>query len=133
LNVITTPVDEDTPPVDEDTPPVDEDTPPVDEDTPPVDEDTPPVDEDTPPVDVITSITKIAIESRFVVFPNPTAGVVFFSETENVYLTNLMGQVLVSKTNVNFLDISAQPRGLYFLTFTNKLGQVLQRSKLVKE
>jgi uncharacterized delta-60 repeat protein len=115
------------------TPPVDVVTPPDDDITPPVDVITPPVDVVTPPSDVITSNTEIATERRFLVYPNPTAGVVRFSETVNVYLTNPMGQVLVIQTDVNSLDISAQSRGIYFLTFTNKRGQVVQRSKIVKE
>lgn len=42
-------------------------------------------------------------------------------------------KIVANKTNINTLGISGQPLGIYFVTLTNDNGQVLQRSKIVKE
>ena len=69
----------------------------------------------------------------FAIYPNPTSNVINFSVQTNVQLTNVTGQIVANKANVNTLDISGQPLGIYFVTLTNDNGQVLQRSKIVKE
>lgn len=70
---------------------------------------------------------------QILVYPNPTNNTINFSVQTNVQLTNVTGQIIANKTNVNTLDISGQPTGIYFVTLTNDKGQVLQRSKIVKE
>jgi hypothetical protein len=66
-------------------------------------------------------------------YPNPTKNQIYFSVQTNVHLTNVTGQIIMDRKNVNSLDLSAQPTGIYFLIFTDKKGQVTQRSKIVKE
>ncbi len=67
------------------------------------------------------------------IFPNPTKNQINFSNSTNVIMTNVSGQVIVDKKNISSLDLSNQPTGIYFLTFTNHNGQVIQRSKILKE
>lgn len=67
------------------------------------------------------------------VYPNPTSSKINFSDQANVQLTNAIGKTVTCKQNINVLDISNQPAGVYFITFTNENGQVLQRSKIIKE
>lgn len=67
------------------------------------------------------------------VYPNPAKTQIIFSVFTNVQLTNITGQIIAEKKNVNSLDISNQPKGIYFLTFTDNKGKVVQRSKIVKE
>ena len=67
------------------------------------------------------------------IYPNPTDAIVYFSETVNLKATNALGQIVVDKKNMNSLNLSEQPKGVYFLTFTDNTGQVLKRSKMVKE
>jgi len=67
------------------------------------------------------------------VYPNPTNSQINFSVQTNVHLTNITGQIVANKKNINSLDISEQPAGIYFVTLTDDKGQVLQRSKIVKE
>ena len=67
------------------------------------------------------------------VYPNPTSNQINFSVLTNVQLTSVTGQIIADKKNVNLLDLSDQPTGIYFLTLTNNNGQVVQRSKIVKE
>ena len=67
------------------------------------------------------------ITAQFVLYPNPTNGTLFV-ETQNFAslpgetyrITNLMGQVLQSGqivSDVQQVDVSALPSGMYFLTF----------------
>lgn len=67
------------------------------------------------------------------VYPNPANNEIKFSAQANVQLTSVTGQTLATQTNVNSLDISGQPAGIYFVTLTDNKGRVLQRSKVVKE
>jgi len=66
-------------------------------------------------------------------YPNPTKNQIYFSVQTNVHLTNVTGQIIMDRKNVNTLNLSALPTGIYFLIFTDKKGQVTQRSKIVKE
>lgn len=72
-------------------------------------------------------------EKSISVFPNPTKDKINFSVQTNMQLTNVTGQVVAKKTNVNSLDISGQPAGIYFITLTDDKGQIIQRSNIVKE
>ena len=65
--------------------------------------------------------------------PNPTKGKINFSIHANVQILNAQGQIVASLKNVNTVDITNQPSGIYFLTFTDINGQVVQRNKIVKE
>lgn len=81
-----------------------------------------------------TGINELNEENNtIVVYPNPTKNQINFSLLTNVQLTNVTGQIIADKKNVNTLDLSNQLSGIYFLTLTDKNGQVIQRSKIVKE
>lgn len=67
------------------------------------------------------------------VYPNPTKDVAYFSTYTNVRVTNAVGQVIDVWKNVNTIDLSAEPAGIYIITFTNNEGEIVQRSKIVKE
>lgn len=67
------------------------------------------------------------------VYPNPTKGIINFSVRTNVQLTTMTGQVVANMSNVNNLDMSNVPAGIYFASFSDEKGQVLQRSKIVKD
>lgn len=66
-------------------------------------------------------------------YPNPTNGKVKLSATVDVQVSDFAGQTVMTYKNTTAIDLSNQPAGIYFLTFTGQNGQVLQRSKLVKE
>lgn len=72
-------------------------------------------------------------DSLFNLYPNPTNGMVYFSANVNVQVTTGIGQRILNQRNVSALDISAQPSGIYIITFTDNEGQVVQQSKIVKE
>jgi hypothetical protein len=48
-------------------------------------------------------------------------------------LSNVTGQIVANVKNIKSLDLSEQPAGIYFITLIDDKGQVLQRSKIVKE
>lgn len=67
------------------------------------------------------------------IYPNPTKGEIYFSQYTHVKMINVTGQVIISQSNINRLDISAIPAGIYFLMLSDDKGQLLQSSKIVKE
>lgn len=67
------------------------------------------------------------------VYPNPTLGIVYFSGTADVQVTNASGQVIADHKNVSSLNLSGLPAGIYVFTLTDPKGQVVHRSKIVKE
>jgi len=81
-------------------------------------------------VSINNNITK---NNSIIVYPNPTNSQINFSVLTNALLTNVSGQIVADRKNVNNLDLSNQPTGIYILTLTNNDGQVIQRSKIVKE
>ncbi len=79
------------------------------------------------------NISEVNEFDKVTLYPNPTRGLVYFSEQTNVQLTSATGQLIEERKNVNTLDISDQPTGIYFITHIDKSGQVVQKSKVVKE
>ena len=73
------------------------------------------------------------INNTITVFPNPTKNVINFSAQTNMQLTNLSGQIVADRKNVKTIDLSDQPKGIYFLILTDNNGQETQRSKIIKE
>lgn len=73
------------------------------------------------------------INNTIAVFPNPTKNVINFSAQTNMQLTNLSGQIVADRKNVKTIDLSDQPKGIYFLILTDNNGQETQRSKIIKE
>ncbi len=68
-----------------------------------------------------------------IISPNPTTSKINFSVQTNIQLMNATGQIIADRKNVNSLDLSAHPAGIYFLEFTDNKGKIVQRSKIVKE
>lgn len=86
------------------------------------------------PNPITTGITDIySNKNSITIYPNPTNNTINFSIQTNVQLTNATGQIIADRKNVITLDLSDQPKGIYFLILTDNNGQVTQRSKIVKE
>ena len=85
-------------------------------------------------VDATSSIyNPNAVNNAIAVYPNPTKNQINFSIFTNIQLTNVTGQIIAEKKNVNTLDLSHLSSGMYFLTLSDNKGQILQRNKIVKE
>lgn len=85
------------------------------------------------PNPLATGVNGGQISSKSIgVYPNPATDRINFSMNSNVQLSNISGQVISIKKNVTTLDLSDQPSGMYFLTFFDSEGQVMQHSKIAK-
>ena len=78
-------------------------------------------------------IPVVSVLAEIGLFPNPTTGLIYFQEQSNIKLANITGQVIIDQTNVSSLNLVNQPSGIYFITFSDNDGQIIQRSKIVKE
>lgn len=71
--------------------------------------------------------------AAFSIYPNPTESLVYFSEQMNVQLFTITGQLIANKQRTDSFDLSQQPSGVYLMVFTDPDGNIVQRSKVVKE
>jgi len=78
------------------------------------------------------SVPEFNLNNNITVFPNPTAGMLFLSNNFNVVLTDLTGKEVKQIQNTNSVDLSNQPKGLYFLVIKNGTGEVIQRERIIK-
>lgn len=86
------------------------------------------------PNPVPTGISNINESADLIsIYPNPANNQIRFSNLTTVQLTNIAGEIISTRKNVNTLDLSQQPAGVYLLTFSDSNGQVIQRSKILKE
>ena len=58
------------------------------------------------------------VEDNLVVYPNPTAGIININKNVDVRVYNLIGDMIISKTNTNVLDVSYLNPGVYNLQIT---------------
>lgn len=79
-------------------------------------------------MDEITFTSTISIDEGapklFKIYPNPTPGVLHFSEKANhITLFNPLGQVVLLSDSTQILDISHLPNGLYYIHLENDNGE----------
>ena len=77
-----------------------------------------------------TGIDYTAINNTLIAYPNPTKGTLFITEKADITLTDLSGKLLLEEKNVNQLEMSSLPVGMYFLRFGDNLKQNI---KVIKE
>ena len=86
-----------------------------------------------PNADSVLSINTLENPNSFVLYPNPTDGIVHIKGKESVdaiRLFNISGQIIKELTNTSSLDISSQRSGLYMIEIQDK-GKT-SVSKLIK-
>ena len=66
------------------------------------------------------------------VHPNPTSSVLFLSELCNIKLTDITGKILMENQNRNSIDLTNQPKGIYYILISEENGKHIQRNKVVK-
>jgi 6-phosphogluconolactonase (cycloisomerase 2 family) len=83
---------------------------------------------------VITNVA-VLVNANYglVIYPNPSSGIFNFSNYTNVHITNTLGQIIMGRKNVSSIDLREQSAGIYFITFIDDSGKVLQRNKIMKE
>lgn len=71
---------------------------------------------------------------EYLIYPNPTTGIVQFSETASkLKLLDLTGKLLLTKTNVNQLDLSSISNGTYIILIYNENNIPIFRHTLIKQ
>jgi hypothetical protein len=61
--------------------------------------------------------TRTSIE-EILIYPNPTNGLININETVDIIVYNMSGDIVISKTNINTLDMSRLSSGAYNLKIT---------------
>ncbi len=77
-----------------------------------------------------TSIGEIQLETNISIYPNPSTGI--FQIRSNLDITeisvyNTFGQLILSTTNENKIDLSEYPKGVYYATMITTFGQSTKR------
>lgn len=80
-----------------------------------------------------TGIISKIISAAVTVYPNPTRGNITLSDYCSISITDITGKLVSEVQNTTNIDLTAQPAGIYFITLTNAQGELIQRSKLIKE
>lgn len=77
----------------------------------------------------INSISENAIR----IYPNPASDVLYVEGSENakVMLTSVSGKVIRSEENINSMDVSALPAGVYLITV--QTGDKVQTTRIIKK
>jgi alpha/beta superfamily hydrolase len=75
------------------------------------------------------------IKPTIKIYPNPARTELYLSisqtDKSEVSVSSLIGQVLIKTHNLNIIDISNLPNGIYMITITQ--GQIKQTQKFIKE
>ena len=59
-------------------------------------------------------------EDEILIYPNPTSGKININKNVDVNVYNYIGDIIISKTNTNVLDITKMPSGIYTLRIIHK-------------
>jgi len=65
---------------------------------------------------------RLPLEETIVVYPNPTSSIININQNVDINVLNYIGDIIISKTNTNVLDVSKISSGMYMLqiTYDNK-------------
>jgi uncharacterized repeat protein (TIGR01451 family) len=59
--------------------------------------------------------TTLPQASRFSFYPNPSTGIFTISAKANIEVFNLIGDLIISENNATSIDLTAAPKGMYFV------------------
>jgi hypothetical protein len=59
--------------------------------------------------------TSISENKKLSVYPNPSAGIFSLSASANIEVYNLIGDVILTENNAISIDLTAAPKGMYFV------------------
>lgn len=74
-----------------------------------------------------SGIEIIEEESDLLLYPNPTSGIVNLSSTSDAEVYSVSGALVMSVCNVDTLDLTALPSGLYLVKAGNKVHRVIKK------
>ena len=80
-----------------------------------------------------TLSTENAVDSTFLLYPNPTGSVLNIKGQEilNIEIYNNLGQFLLRKNNSNSVDVSSLSKGVYFIKVSDGINASIK--KFIKE
>jgi hypothetical protein len=81
----------------------------------------------------ITQIPKELHLTDVTIYPNPSQSVIYFSSFSNIQVFNANGQLIEIRKNVNKIDLTEQPTGIYLILLSDIEGQIILRRKIVKQ
>lgn len=73
------------------------------------------------------------ISDALMMYPNPTDGIVHLNQFCSVLVADVNGKEILSANSTNVIDLSSAASGVYFVTVIDAEGNVLQRSKVIRE
>ncbi|GGW67026.1 putative secreted protein (Por secretion system target) [Winogradskyella epiphytica] len=84
------------------------------------------------------SIRDITLNQQMTAYPNPTSGLLKFkgitnSPIKNISVINTLGQKTIYKLDINTIDLSHLPNGMYFVYIESDEGDHLSAFKIIKE
>jgi hypothetical protein len=59
--------------------------------------------------------TSISESKKLFVYPNPSTGIFTISAKANIEVYNIVGDLILSENNVTSIDLTAVPKGMYFV------------------
>jgi len=81
----------------------------------------------------LTGIQNNDIQKSILIYPNPTIDILYFSAISNGIISDFAGKILVEIKNSQYANLSNLASGVYIITLTDNTGQVIKRSKIVRE
>lgn len=80
------------------------------------------------------AITDLGINAQaaITVSPNPSFDIVYFSQSADVRIATIDGQVMGEYPATQHVDISQFAGGIYLIEFTNAEKQIVQRTRIIK-
>jgi hypothetical protein len=80
-----------------------------------------------------TGIDPIGSSTLVEVFPNPTSGIVNFSEMVDVRVYNYLGQLVLKSSKVKQVSLEEFPKGIYLFELTHKYSAQPYKVKILKQ
>ena len=84
--------------------------------------------------ELVSSLHNV-IKTEIKVFPNPTNSIINIEGGDqlNYEIYNLAGEKVFLESQINHLNISNEPSGIYFLTILDQFGNLRETKKIIKE
>jgi hypothetical protein len=83
-------------------------------------------------VSCTVSIPQYTFNNFVTAYPNPTTGILNLSDFCNVLIIDIKGKLILEKKQIKTLDISYQPKGMYFAFLKDDKGEFSKWIKVTK-
>jgi len=70
---------------------------------------------------------RITLEEALVLYPNPTSDKININKNVDINVFNYIGDIIISKQNINVLDVTKLSSGMYMLQITYKNKTINKR------